>query len=359
MSFIKDKHHKEYCEDPYRITAQPIITSTLKIRFGYKQIIASFHPSYLDSIPVPITPGYSHIEVEVPVNYSNYASSSLAGGNFHSTVDIEWVNSNIEYISKLPIEDKFTIYSYTRHGDTLVNAYLRGNKDALDEVIKTKIRKRKYEDDEYMPLFFQIIKNLKEATKDYTITPMDIFAPKRTGLKPKVFKEFIKDLKNESNKKSFENLYRFFIDDPYDYKPLNMFSRMFYVKCIKSYADDLSRIINNSPPIKNTTIVYRGVKDKYYIDNAVNDTFKSSTFISTSYSPEKAMNFTYGMDIHNSECCFKKIILGPGTKALFMEAITAVDGEFELLLNKDTEFAIIEDKDEEYFLSLRYDYNAL
>jgi hypothetical protein len=359
MNFIKDKHHKDYCDDPYRVLAEPIITSTLKIKFGYKQIMSSFHPSYLDGIPVPIKPGYSHIQVEVPVNYSNYSSSSLAGGNFHSTVDIDWVNSNIEYISKLPIEDKFTIYSYTRRGDVIVNAFLRENEDELDEIIMIYIRKMKYKEDEYMPLFFQIIKNLKEATKDYTLTPMDIFAPKRTGLKPSDFKTFVKTLKKESKKNSFEKLYRFFIDNQYGDKPFNMFSRMFYVKCIKSYADDLSRIINNSPPIKNTTIVYRGVKTKYYIDNAVNNTFKSSTFVSTSYSPEKAMNFAYGMDIHKSECCFKKIILGPGTKALFMEAITAVDGEFELLLNKDTEFAIIEDKDEEYFLTLEYDYNAL
>ena len=159
--------------------------------------------------------------------------------------------------------------------------------------------------------------------------------------------------------KSFENIYRFFIDDPYGYKPLNIFSRDFYVKCIKSYTDDLSRIIKNSPPIKHTTIVFRGVKDKYYIDNAVNNTFKSSTFISTSYSPERAMTFTSSVFGQTTECCFKKIILGPGTKCLFMEAITSVRNEYELLLDKDTEFAIIEDADKEYTSLIPHTYKGL
>lgn len=356
MSFIKDEHHKKYCSDPLRVIAEPVMTLTQHINFSYKSVIdSSFEPSFLDKI-VPATE-MINFEINLPMNYTSIHPISLVGGNFESSFDLEWIYSNIVYMSKLPVEDKFTVYGYTRHGDTLVNAYLRGND--LDEVIKNKIRKRKYEDDEYMPLFFQIIKNLKEATKDYTITPMEIFAPNRTGLKEADFKRFVKSLKKESEKKSFENLYRFFIEDPYHYEPLNIFSRMFYAKCIKSFADDLSRIIKNSPPIKHTTIVYRGVKDKYYIDNAVNNTFKSSTFISTSYSPERAMSFTSTVFGQSTECCFKKIVLGPGTKCLFMEAITSVRNEFELLLNKDTEFAIIEDADKEYTVRMPHTYEGL
>jgi hypothetical protein len=52
-----------------------------------------------------------------------------------------------------------------------------------------------------MPLFFQLIKNLKEATKDYTITPMDIFAPKRTGLKENDFELLDTQFMNDTVKR--------------------------------------------------------------------------------------------------------------------------------------------------------------
>jgi hypothetical protein len=91
-----------------------------------------------------------------------------------------------------------------------------------------------------------------------------------------------------------------------------------------------------------TSILYRGVKDKYYYSDPSKKTFQTNTFISTSFNPEAAFEFA------DKKCCFKKIIAGPGTKGLFMEVLTQIPGEREILLIFGTKFNIIEDKDKNY-----------
>jgi hypothetical protein len=91
-----------------------------------------------------------------------------------------------------------------------------------------------------------------------------------------------------------------------------------------------------------TSILYRGVKDKYYYTDPLNKTFQTNTFISTSFNPEAAFEFA------DKKCCFKKIITGPGTRGLFIEAISQIPGEREILLNVGTKFNIIDDKDKLY-----------
>jgi hypothetical protein len=94
--------------------------------------------------------------------------------------------------------------------------------------------------------------------------------------------------------------------------------------------------------MKKTSILYRGVKDKYYYSDHSKTTFQTNTFMSTSFNAESAFEFA------DKKCCFKKIIAGPGTKGLFIEAITQMGGENEILLNVGTKFNIIEDKDKNY-----------
>lgn len=72
---------------------------------------------------------------------------------------------------------------------------------------------------------------------------------------------------------------------------LEYFTDELYVECIKFFSEDLTRIIYNSPSMTKTSILYRGVKDKYYYSDTSRKTFQTNTFMSTSFNPENAFEF--------------------------------------------------------------------
>ena len=124
----------------------------------------------------------------------------------------------------------------------------------------------------------------------------------------------------------------------------NIFNMDFYKHISSLYVKDLKKIINNSPALPSEAILYRGTTDKYYRTDPNADYFYSSAFMSTSCNLNVAFNFTNDI----TECCIKKIIVPAGTRCIFMEMITSVPSEIEILLAPDNEFKIIEDKIVEY-----------
>jgi hypothetical protein len=239
---------------------------------------------------------------------------------------MEWVYECIKYMKGLPIKDKYTILGYTYNGDEFINLFLMNNIPKL----KTKISlikkkgKDKY-DNYYFPIFFQLIEIIKDG-KSPRIKRLIDTAPIT-----------LIDIKSNINYSDLTSTYLYIL------KKLEYFTDELYGECIKMLSEDLKRILNNAPAIKKTSILYRGVKDKYYYTDPLNKTFQTNTFISTSFNPEAAFEFA------DKKCCFKKIIAGPGTRGLFIEAITQIPGEREILLNVGTKFNIIDDKDKAYF----------
>jgi len=321
--FYKDEKHKEFCEEtvPEKYP-EPLVQTTKKTIFKIPTIIrGKFKPEHLSS-PKP----EKQFELKQLLSYDNYGgqTSSLFGDDF--TLDMDWVYSCIDYMKNLSIEDKYTILGYTYNGDEFVNLFLIQNlpklKSKIDEIKKKG--KDKYKNF-YFPLFFQLIKIIKD------------------GLAPR-YKRLIDtspitllDLKNNINNNNLTDTYLYII------KNLEYFTDEFYGVCIKLFANDLKRILDNAPAMTKTSILYRGVKDKYYYSDPSKTTFQTNTFMSTSFNAESAFEFA------EKNCCFKKIIAVPGTKGIFMEAITQMGGENEILLNVGTKFNIIDDKDKNFF----------
>lgn len=313
----KDEKHRNYCEslNPIDIP-EPLIVDTKNIMFEIPSIIRNFKISYLNNLSM----AKKNINLNFTTNKDNYFGgvSSLFGDEF--TLDSEWVYKSINYTNNLPIEDIFTILGYTHNGDELVNNFLTGNIPTLNSKINEFFidsepsKYKKY----YLPIFFQMISLINTKTKILKDN-----APKNLLVKIKTF------IKNSILSESYEFLLT----------NLTFFSPEFYTECIRLYSTDLTRIINNSPSMTKTSILYRGVKDKYYYPDPSNKTFQTTTFMSTSYNPESAFEFA------SKNCCFKKIIAKPGTKGIFIEAITSHPGEFEVLLNVGTKFNIIDDTD--------------
>lgn len=315
--FFKNKRHEKFCESQDTEYPEPLVTISAKIFFKIPSIIrGDFNTDYL----VNLNNYKKDIILENELYYDNYGggvSPLIDSHNNGFSIDIEWVYNSVNYINNLPIEDKFTILGYTSAGDALVNLLIRDNKTRLSELIENYIKKGKHV--YYLPIFFQM-KNLiaNISMESY----LENNAPDN----------LLKDIKAVIKTSKLEDIYNALISN------LNYFTPVFYIDCITAFSKDLSRIISNSPPMTKTSILYRGVKDKYYYSDPSNKTFYSTTFMSTSYNPDIAIGFTSGKD-----CCIKKIIAGPGTKALFMESNTQTTEEFEVLLNSGTEFSILED----------------
>lgn len=322
--FYKDEKHKEFCEE---ITPKnypdPFVETMKTTVFQIPTIIKdNFKPIHLISPEKELWRDLKQIS-----SYDNYGGqvSSLFGNDF--TLDMDWVYSCIKYIRELPIEDKYTIFGYTHNGDEFVNLLLMNNipnlKSKIDEIKKSG--KTKYIKQFYFPLFFQLISIIKEG-KNPSIKRLIDTSPFTLTM-----------ITNIINNKPLDETYEAIINS------LEYFTDELYVECIKMFSEDLSRIIDNSPVISKTSILYRGVKDKYYYSDPSKTIFQTNTFISTSFNAESAFEFA------ERKCCFKKIIAGPGTKGIFMEAITSHPGENEILLNVGTKFNIIDDKDKLFF----------
>ena len=321
--FYKSDKHRLYCEDIDTVEIpEPLIVDSKKIIFEIPSIIRRFKIGYLNDVSM----ANQTIELNFEIKKDNYGGgiSDLFGDDF--TLDSDWVYKSIKYINDLPIEDKFTIFGYTHNGDELVNNFLLGNNPKLKSLIDDYYygeKSNKYKN-WFLPIFFQMI-NLIKNKKDIFNTKVD----KLTLPKLRTF------IKNSVLTETYEHILT----------KLKLFSYDFYIDCIRLYAEDLKRIINNSPAMTKTSILYRGVKDKYYYPDPSNKLFKSTTFMSTSYNPESAYEFS------SVGCCFKKIIAKPGTRGLFIEAMTSHPGEFEVLLSAESKFIIIDDKIKNYSYS--------
>jgi len=231
-------------------------------------------------------------------------------------LDREWIIRSNNYILNLSLEDKFTVYGYTHNGDVIVNMILRNNeKDILDYVLNPA----RIKDPKYQPLFFQLRKVL--STKDYGISHSVL----DTMLQNDMLLSYSYICKNQQFKE--------------------LIPEEAYIDAAELFLRDLLRIVDNSPPIQQKTVVYRGARTLYY-STTNRKTFQNNSFMSTAYGMWGARSFA---DTRNKKCCIKRIVLKPGTKALFMDCITQYDSETEILLPPDNEFKIISHEINRYY----------
>jgi hypothetical protein len=248
-----------------------------------------------------------------------------------SLIDNEWLDKMNKYIINLSTKDIFTIRGYTSFAYYIVNNFLQG-------IYFSKFN--------YYPFIFQAI-NIIEKVKDfksiltqnidfmiivgdYILIENDrIYDPSFNG-KYKISEIFekittIKDLTMVTKFKLMFSICKYLSDN-------------FWKDVINDYINDLNSIIDKSPVITKKMIVYRGVKDDYYLNGIKNHIYKTNTFVSTSINLPSALKFA------NSNCCLKRITLLPGSRALLLEGITVIPNEIELLIGTKSQFFITNNK---------------
>lgn len=339
----KDDNHASFCSSSkqnYSILSEPIVHKT----------IGNMFPTYTNK----------HTFVHLMNRGTGFTSSLISGVSFslnnynksialnlydaesENIVDTHWFKSVNEYIKALPAPDILTLIGYTFHGDVWANSYARGKFDQ-SKFLSGITHLYDYWISSYMPLFFQALQVL-ESTKDpKTIINSDegvYFVERQLGnvnmeaplLKSSTVLEVIATITNKNLN----------IANSSKYLAMGQIAKHFTIdfwfKCIELYCKDLNRIIRQAPPLKQKMVVFRGVKDDYYLKGSKKSLYTNQGFISTSIYYNKAANFAAYVKNTNkyNMCCLKRITLLPGTRCIFLSGLSKFPEEFEILLPSDS-----------------------
>lgn len=228
----------------------------------------------------------------------------------NNTVDHKWIKANDDYINSLSNYDIFTLYGCTIQSSTHINAYIRGtfSREYYWESVL-------WDTDKYIALFMQIFSLIDQAELENPDVIVSIRGTDGNWKKMKA-SELLDKCRKETSKVI-----------TYTYIMLlgRFFTLAFMNKVLDLFSADLSRIIMAAPLIEKDMHVFRGDKD--VIDNYYH------AFVSTTLSPLAAQIY-----LQRRKCCVKRIFLKPGTRAIFLQGISAYPQDIEVLLDKKSKF---------------------
>ena len=309
-----DKYHKNMCENNlfYPITT---IVKNIQLSFSTTINFKNNYKKYLKDEKIIFEP----IIINIIDNFNNYNKHIITRFTNKEKIDdlnYEWFNDMDNYIKNLSNYDIYTIFGYTcSNNNDIINKLLSGR--MVPEVFETLVLKNTYVS--YFPYYKQamallplLFENKYEAILKNKIS---------LDSESKPLSEWLTLIQS---KESYELFIKIMRHIPYDW----------WLKVMYLFRDDLKRIIDDSPPLKKKMIVYRGVKNDYMLKGSKNQMYTNNCFISTSLNPYSALEFA------NDKCCFKRIVLYPGQKALFISGLSYYPNEVEFLLNVDTRFYV-------------------
>jgi len=245
---------------------------------------------------------------------------------FENLFDNEWIIRQFDYIAQLNKRDVFTIHSYTRTGDEIANRFLR--KQLTHSKIMNYLKDIESNPTTYRPyfaLFFQAFDELK------SYNPEQLLEAVSRDVTPEKLDEIQKLFSIDTSGTSLAQLYIIFL------RLLTCFTVDFWLNVIQIYVKDIDRIIKNSPPITKKMYVYRSVDTRdYFLDGMKHHIKSLNGFESTSVSAKATFDFI------GRKCCFQRITLLPGVKALLISCVSAFPTESEILLGHNTNYYIME-----------------
>lgn len=250
--------------------------------------------------------------------------------DFENLLDNEWMKSQFEYIAHLNKRDLFTIYSYTRTGDEIANNFLRKNltPSKLTRYLK-EIDSSPHTYRPYFAMFFQAFDELKTYSPEQL---SEVISPDVPSEKLSEIQTLLSvGSSGGSSDTLLSHVYVNFLG------LLTCFTSDFWFKVVQIYAIDIDRIIKNSPGVTKKMYVYRSVDTSDYFTRDMTHHIKSlNGFESTSVSAKASFEFI------GRKCCFQRITLLPGVKALLISCVSSFPTESEILLGHNTNYYIME-----------------
>lgn len=345
-----DEGHKKYCATrKINDLTTPIVSWTANVQLPIERIqspIGSFLLKSLDQPKQKFT--LQHIQ-GISLSFNNYSIRNILYKGvkdsftyIENMVDSEWLNQMNNYVVNLSTKNIYTMIGYTFYGDTVANNYLRKNLNK--QTFFTDISSYDKWWVRYFPLFFQTMDELRtfkgsttsllKDNKDVSVNILSItHEPINKNLlgSKKVTQVLDMLISDKTLKQSEQYVALYYIGR------FLSFSN-FWQHVIIKYIQDLDNIINNAPPLKTPLIVYRGVKNDYYLKGREGFVYTTNSFVSTSVNLGSALKFA------GPTCCFKRITLLPGTRTLLLAGISSFLNEVEILLGTAAKFYITKEK---------------
>lgn len=249
----------------------------------------------------------------------------LKDKNEEADIDSTWLQKQNDYIASLETQQIFDLYGYTYKGDTFVNQYSRDtfDVDVFMEYLNNELPNEAEED--YFPLFFP------------ALHVVSLYGPKTINL---IFESknppdsHIQDaLKLLDPTSSYTEKYALLAQTAYRFN-----YHRFWVSVLEQYKQRLDDIIRNAPVTTSRMILYRGVRDDYFIPKSMLElrdrVHIARSFVSTTSSVGVLQRFTT-----YNECCVMRIYVPVGTRMVMLAGLTNMD-EAEFLLGARTQFFI-------------------
>ena len=357
----RDSSHREYCRKNISASAKPdalkllnVPHMTVNIALEYPTITneylhPKFKPEVLDLPKIPFKSnimelkyGFTNLTIQ---NYIYKVKHEDSLSHFESLLDMEWIKAMNRYISDLPIRDSMTVAGYTKFGDKVINTFFSKTR-TFDEPLFLRSIKDLNMWTSYFPFFFQCLDVLRDyAAKGklpkHTVDARTLFS----GTSSKSFSIPIAETPQKRTMTGEELVREIFAAKKNSYRYILLRNLMgalpmdFWKQVFRLYANDLQRIISNSPVLPKPLVVYRGVSDDYYLKGPLGRVHKPNAFISTSLNLNTALGF-----MRTSRCCFKRILIPKGAHVLLTAPLSQYDKEYEVLMGIDTAFYAKRDK---------------
>lgn len=349
-----DEHHKKYCQTK-KITdlKTPIINWTATVKLPLQRMTGPTGYFSLDLLNKPKQKfTIQHIE-GIDFTFNNYSVRNILYKGINDSftyienmIDPIWFDKMNNYIINLSTRDIYTMIGYTFYGDIISNNYLRKN---LNEAIfYTDLATYDKWWFTFYPLFFQAkdeIESLKEPFNSILNNKKDEkvkitkninnqvnFTVNTSLVGERTVTEIINLLKTLPNLKPSDFYFVLYFIGKY------LSFTDFWQHVIIRYIKDLDNIIQNAPPLTKPLIVYRGVRNDYYLKGKEGHVYTTNSFVSTSVNLASAMKFA------DPTCCFKRITLLPGSRTLLLAGISKFINEVEFLLGTSAKFYITKEK---------------
>lgn len=291
--------------------------------------IQGFHGNLIQLPRAPVAPVRSrkHVTTNEPLySYKTFRSRRYGPKKdllmpVESKAIRDWIQAQTDYLESSD-RIKYIVASYTRNGDELVNMYLR--KLLFDERGKLnekpqRLLNRIRELSRPIPFLYQIVENYEYIIAIYKkMVASNKIKAYGTQFPPR--SEIERDGKPIQDKIKY---FYFLFKDLFDRKEI-------LGELLKLYAYDLNTIIENSPKLPDSIIVYRGVEREFELPEGKTE-YTTKSFLSTSLSPESAGRFL--KEIYPTlHCCLYEISIPKTLHVLYTAPVSHFKREYEILL---------------------------
>jgi hypothetical protein len=258
-------------------------------------------------------------------DYTPYTDQWLIGYDQPALED--FLKQQIKFHDTLTFREIQILQTYTLYGDRLMNNFLR---QQSDRDIETLIRSMLIQDTE-TPLDYQIVDNYTQLkSAGLTMPPYE-----KLFFRDEEFNELkTHTLVSETLRKDFIGLVnrhvcrQVVLDNREWFSDFNNIKPMVY-----TLFTEIMDVILRAPRPKTPIKVYRGMGS----ERQKSLTFTAMDFWSTSISPDAAMEFVRGdTGMTNELCCIHEITVNPGVPCIFLDPISKIAGEMEILMVPST-----------------------